>query len=76
LQQYAARRGIEIIRTYADEGKSGLRLDGRNALQQLIESRKFSELAAIRINTSRGPGRGSSTSRMTMPSKSPNLSTK
>lgn len=37
MQQYAARRGIEIVRTYADEGKSGLRLDGRNALKQLIE---------------------------------------
>jgi DNA invertase Pin-like site-specific DNA recombinase len=36
LQQYAARRGIEIVRTYADQGKSGLRLDGRDALKQLI----------------------------------------
>ena len=24
LQKYAAERGIEIVRTYADEGKSGL----------------------------------------------------
>jgi hypothetical protein len=37
MQQYAARRGLEIVRTYADEGKSGLRLDGRGALKQLIE---------------------------------------
>jgi DNA invertase Pin-like site-specific DNA recombinase len=37
MRQYAVRRGIEIVRTYADEGKSGLRLDGRNALKQLIE---------------------------------------
>jgi hypothetical protein len=37
LQQYAAQRGMEIIRTYADEGKSGLRLDGRDALKRLIE---------------------------------------
>lgn len=29
IAQYAARRGFEIVRTYADEGKSGLRLDGR-----------------------------------------------
>jgi len=36
MQQYAARRGIEIVRTYADEGKSGLRLDGRDGLKQLI----------------------------------------
>ena len=37
MQQYAARRGIEIVRTYADEGKSGLSLEGRDALKQLIE---------------------------------------
>src|SRR5277367_5918315 len=37
IQQYAARRGLAIVRTYADEGKSGLRLDGRDALKQLIE---------------------------------------
>jgi DNA invertase Pin-like site-specific DNA recombinase len=36
IQQYAARRGMAIVRTYADEGKSGLRLDGRPALKQLI----------------------------------------
>jgi Resolvase, N terminal domain len=37
MQQYAARRDIEIVRTYADEGKSGLSLEGRSALKQLIE---------------------------------------
>ena len=37
IRQYAERRGIEIVHTYADEGRSGLRLDGRNALKQLIE---------------------------------------
>ena len=37
MQQYAAQRGIEIVRTYADEGKSGLSLEGRDALKQLIE---------------------------------------
>lgn len=37
IREYAARRGIEIVRTYADEGKSGLRIDGRQALQQLIK---------------------------------------
>jgi DNA invertase Pin-like site-specific DNA recombinase len=36
IQQYAARRGLTIVRTYADQGKSGLRLDGRDALKQLI----------------------------------------
>ena len=37
IREYAARRGIEIVRTYADEGKSGLRIDGRQALQRLID---------------------------------------
>lgn len=37
MQQYAARRGIEIVRSYADAGKSGLSLDGRDGLKQLIE---------------------------------------
>lgn len=36
IASYAASRSIEIVRTYADEGKSGLRLDGRDALQRLI----------------------------------------
>jgi DNA invertase Pin-like site-specific DNA recombinase len=36
IRQYADRRGLEIVRTYADQGKSGLRLDGRDALKQLI----------------------------------------
>jgi DNA invertase Pin-like site-specific DNA recombinase len=37
IHDYAMRRGLEIVRTYADEGKSGLRIDGRRALQQLIK---------------------------------------
>lgn len=37
IREYALQRGIEIVRTYADEGKSGLRIDGRQALQQLIK---------------------------------------
>ena len=36
IRRYAAARGIEIVRTYADEGKSGLRLAGRDALARLI----------------------------------------
>jgi DNA invertase Pin-like site-specific DNA recombinase len=36
IRDYAARRGIDIIRTYADAGKSGLRIDGREALQRLL----------------------------------------
>src|SRR5579883_1628740 len=37
IRQYAERRGLEVVRTYADEGKSGLRMDGRDAIKQLIE---------------------------------------
>jgi DNA invertase Pin-like site-specific DNA recombinase len=36
IAQYAGRRGFEIVKTYEDSGKSGLRLDGRLSLQQLI----------------------------------------
>ena len=36
IREYAAHRGLDIIQTYADEGKSGLRIDGRQALQRLI----------------------------------------
>jgi DNA invertase Pin-like site-specific DNA recombinase len=36
IRIYAERRGIEIVRTYADEGRSGLRLAGREALTRLI----------------------------------------
>ncbi len=36
IREYARRHNIEIVGTYADEGKSGLRIDGRQALQQLI----------------------------------------
>ena len=36
IREYAKQRGIEIIRTYADSGKSGLNIGGRQSLQQLI----------------------------------------
>lgn len=37
IREYAERRNMQIVRTYADQGKSGLRIDGRQALQQLIK---------------------------------------
>ncbi|MBX4898753.1 recombinase family protein [Rhizobium bangladeshense] len=37
IRDYARARGIEIVRTYADSGKSGLKIEGRDALRQLIE---------------------------------------
>jgi DNA invertase Pin-like site-specific DNA recombinase len=36
IAQYAARRGFEIVQTYEDSGRSGLTLNGRQSLQQLI----------------------------------------
>ena len=36
ILEYANKRGIEIVKTYADEGKSGLSIGGRDALTRLI----------------------------------------
>lgn len=36
IRDYAAKRGYEVVRTYADDGKSGLRIEGRAALKQLL----------------------------------------
>ena len=36
IREYAARHGFEIVRTYADEGKRGLSIEGRDALRRLI----------------------------------------
>ncbi|WP_315722299.1 MULTISPECIES: recombinase family protein [unclassified Bradyrhizobium] len=36
IAAYAARRGIEIVQTYADRGRSGLSVAGRDALKRLI----------------------------------------
>lgn len=37
ILRYAEQRRFTIVRTYADTGKSGLRLEGREALKQLID---------------------------------------
>lgn len=36
ISEYANRHGLTIVRTYADSGRSGLTLEGRPALQQLL----------------------------------------
>jgi DNA invertase Pin-like site-specific DNA recombinase len=36
MRAYAACHGMEIVRTYADKGKSGLKLAGRNDLKRLL----------------------------------------
>ncbi|MBX6382446.1 MAG: recombinase family protein [Microbispora sp.] len=37
IRRYAQQRGIEIVRTYADHGKSGLSIAGRDALRRLLD---------------------------------------
>ncbi len=36
IKEYAARRGMSIVRVFADEGKSGLQVRGRESLQAMI----------------------------------------
>ncbi len=36
IRTYAAARSIDIVKTYADEGKSGLSIEGRSALKSLL----------------------------------------
>lgn len=37
IRRYAALRGFAIVRTYIDSGRSGLNIEGRSGLRQLIE---------------------------------------
>ncbi|WP_082458135.1 recombinase family protein [Sphingomonas sp. Leaf10] len=37
ISEYATRRGFDIVRTYADEGRSGLNIAGRESLKLLID---------------------------------------
>jgi DNA invertase Pin-like site-specific DNA recombinase len=36
IEEYAAKHGMTIVRTYSDEGKSGLGIQWRGSLQQMI----------------------------------------
>lgn len=36
IAQYASKRGMDIVRTYADLGKSGLSIEGRDSLKLLM----------------------------------------
>src|SRR5688572_28054058 len=36
IREYAKRRGLEIVKEYSDEGKSGLNIQGRDSLAQMI----------------------------------------
>lgn len=37
IKEYAARRGMEIVRVFEDAGKSGLNVRGRESLQRMIK---------------------------------------
>jgi len=37
IRDYASKRGIEIVKTYTDEGKSGLSIFGRAGLKKLLD---------------------------------------
>ena len=37
IREYAKRRGKEIVKEYSDEGESGLNIQGRESLGQMIE---------------------------------------
>lgn len=37
IQEFATRRGFTLLRTYADEGRSGLQVKGRESLQRMID---------------------------------------
>lgn len=36
IKEYAERRGMDIVKIYSDEGKSGLNIQGRDSLGQMI----------------------------------------
>ena len=56
IAAYASARGFSIVRTYADEGKSGLSLHGRTGLRQLlsdVEGRTSDFSAVLAYDVSR-----------------------
>jgi DNA invertase Pin-like site-specific DNA recombinase len=55
IRAFAESRGFEIVRTYADEGKSGLSLEGRESLQALLRDAEsgnadFSEILVYDVS--------------------------
>src|SRR5271154_1997777 len=37
IKEYAKRRGMQIVKEYSDEGKSGLNIQGRESLARMIQ---------------------------------------
>jgi len=44
IREYAKRRGMEIVKEYSDEGKSGLNIQGRDSLARMIEDVQKGEI--------------------------------
>jgi DNA invertase Pin-like site-specific DNA recombinase len=44
VREYAKRRGFEIVKIYSDEGKSGLNIQGRDSLAQMIKDVQSGEI--------------------------------
>jgi DNA invertase Pin-like site-specific DNA recombinase len=38
IREYAAKHDMEIVRTFVDAGKSGLRIQGRDALKEILDT--------------------------------------
>ncbi len=47
FREYAKRRGMEIVTVYSDEGKSGLNIQGRDALGRMIADVQSGEASGI-----------------------------
>jgi len=55
IRDYASRRGMEIVRVYSDEGKSGLQIKGRESLSRMIADvesgkREFSSILVYDVS--------------------------
>src|SRR5467141_3040201 len=44
IRDFAKRRGLEIVKEYSDEGKSGLNIAGRDSLAQMIKDVQAAEV--------------------------------
>ena len=49
IREYAQRRNLQIVKEYSDEGKSGLNIQGRDSLAQLIRDVQSDEAAIAHI---------------------------
>ncbi len=49
IREYAARRNMDIVKTYSDEGKSGLNIQGRDSLARMIADVQDGQVEFTRI---------------------------